>query len=164
MTPLMRVIAPAIALLTALVVQVPMAQSSNASNVVVSAGSSVKIVKTTPTIKMIRPLGPIKGIKPSAWTGKYYYPKWELVRRCIVKRESEGQYNVVSHISSSAGAYQFIRFWKPILAKKLGKPHLAYVPINHWSRVDQDHAFWIVWNNGKGRSNWGPAGARYNCF
>jgi len=164
MTPLMRVIAPAVALLAALVVQVPTAQSSNASNVVVQTGSVVKTVKITPTTKMIRPLGPVNGIRPSAWTGKYYYPKWELVRRCIVKRESEGQYDVVSHVSSSAGAYQFIKFWRSILAHRLGKPYLANIPINHWSRVDQDHAFWIIWNNGKGRSNWGPAGARYNCF
>ena len=164
MTPLMRVIAPVVALLAAFAVQVPTAHSSNASNVVVSAGSVVKTVKITPTRSMIRPLGPVNGMRPSAWTGKYYYPKWELVRRCIVKRESEGQYYVVSHISSSAGAYQFIKFWRPILAHLLGKPYLANIPINHWSRVDQDHAFWIIWNNGKGRSNWGPAGARYNCF
>lgn len=164
MTPFMRVITPAVALLMALVVQVPTAQSSNASNVVVSKGSIVKSVKTTSTIHMIKPLGPINGMKPSAWRGKYYYPKWELVRRCIVKRESEGEYYVVSHISSSAGAYQFIKFWRPILARMMGKPHLANVPINHWSRVDQDHAFWIIWNNGKGKSNWGPAGARYDCF
>jgi hypothetical protein len=164
MTSLMRVITPVIALLAALVVQVPVAQSSNASNVVVSAGSTVKTVKITPTARMIRPLGPVNGMRPSAWTGKYYYSKWELVRRCIVKRESEGQYSVVSHVSSSAGAYQFIKFWRPILAHLLGKPYLANIPINHWSRVDQDHAFWTIWNNGKGRSNWGPAGARYNCF
>ena len=162
MTPIMRVSTPAVALLTALVVQVPMAQSSNASNIKVQAGSVVKTVKTINTVSMIKPYGPIKGIKPSAWTGKYYFPKWELVRRCIVKRESEGLYYVVERNSFASGAYQFMPFWGRILAKKIGHPELANTSIRYWSRVNQDHAFWVIWNNGKGRGNW--SGGRYRCF
>lgn len=102
------------------------------------------------------------GIRASAWTGKGYSPRWENVRKCIVKRESEGQYGVINKGSGAMGAYQFMPNWNNGLAYMIGKPKLRNVPINQWSRVDQDHGFWVAWNNGAGAKHW--SGGRYNCW
>jgi hypothetical protein len=26
--------------------------------------------------------------------------------------------------------------------------------VNRWAKVYQDHAFWLIWDNGKGRHHW----------
>lgn len=101
----------------------------------------------------------IVGVQTSAWKGRGYDPRWENVRKCIVHRESRGNYGAKNRYSSAMGAYQFLdRLWRAPLSRKLNKPKLAHVPIRYWSRLDQDKAFWLVWNNGKGRSNWSLQG------
>lgn len=80
---------------------------------------------------------------------------WENVRKCIVKRESGGDYSARNPYSSAQGAYQFLdNLWRVPLSQKLNKPELAGVPIYRWSRSDQDRAFWLVWDNGAGRMHW----------
>lgn len=104
-----------------------------------------------------------RGVQSSAWQGKGYSPRWENVRKCIVHRESRGVYTAKNRHSSAMGAYQFLdRSWRKPLAKKIHKTELRSVPIRKWSRVDQDRAFWQVWNNGKGRSHW--KGGSYRCW
>lgn len=101
------------------------------------------------------------GVRSSAYVGKYYNPRYEKVRRCIVKRESEGYYRVVNRSSGAAGAYQFMRRTGAYVARKMGRPDLASRPANTWTRFEQDKAFWVLWNHGKGRSHW--AGGRWHC-
>jgi outer membrane biosynthesis protein TonB len=97
----------------------------------------------------------VVGVQASAWTGAGYSPRWENVRKCIVKRESNGQYGARNPSSSAQGAYQFLdNLWRKVLAQKLNKPALAGVPIASWSRIDQDRSFWIVFANGAGKSHW----------
>ena len=93
-------------------------------------------------------------VAASSYRGKYYSPRWERARRCIVWRESRGQYRVVNRSSGAAGAYQFMRRTSNEMARRMGKPWLIGVPASRWSRADQDRAFWMLWNHGKGRSHW----------
>lgn len=104
----------------------------------------------------------VVGIQASAWTGKGYSPRWEGVRKCIVKRESNGRYGAINKSSRAAGAYQFLPAWNRGLAYMIGKPQLKSVPVYKWSRVDQDHGFWAAWRNGAGRHHW--SGGNFNCF
>jgi hypothetical protein len=80
---------------------------------------------------------------------------WENVRKCIVKRESGGNYSARNPYSSAQGAYQFLdNLWRVPLSQKLNKPGLASVPIYKWTRSDQDRAFWLVWDDGAGKMHW----------
>lgn len=80
---------------------------------------------------------------------------WENVRKCIVKRESGGNYSARNPYSSAQGAYQFLdNLWRVPLSQKLNRPELAGVPIYQWSRANQDRAFWLVWDNGAGKMHW----------
>jgi hypothetical protein len=94
-------------------------------------------------------------VTPSAYTGKYYVPWHENIRRCIVRRESKGSYVVVNPRSGAAGAYQFLPRTGDAAAVMIGRPELVGVSASKWSRYVQDKAFWRVWNRGKGRSHWG---------
>lgn len=101
------------------------------------------------------------GVMPSLYTGKYYNARYEKIRRCIVKRESMGYYAVVNRRSGAAGAYQFLRGTSNYVARKMGRNDLVGKSANRWNRLEQDQAFWTLWNNGKGRGHW--AGGRYHC-
>jgi hypothetical protein len=129
--------------------------------VVVKKTTERKVQKVTRTTERKQVAKPVKktvvvsGIRASAWTGKGYNPRWESVRKCIVKRESGGNYMARNPSSSAQGAYQFLNnLWNRPLAEKLNKPELLGLPIASWSRVDQDRAFWLVWANGAGKSHW----------
>jgi hypothetical protein len=97
------------------------------------------------------------GIRSSAYIGKYYSPRHESTRKCIVRRESHGNYRIVSRGGSYRGAYQFNAHLARATAKRMGRSDLVRKPFNHWSRFDQDKAFWTVWNHGRGRGNWPTA-------
>jgi hypothetical protein len=97
------------------------------------------------------------GIRASAYIGKYYSSRHEGTRKCIVRKESHGNYRIVSSGGSYRGAYQFNAHLARATAKRMGRSDLVYKPFNHWSRFDQDKAFWTVWNHGKGRGNWPTA-------
>jgi hypothetical protein len=98
--------------------------------------------------------GSPRDVRSSAYTGKFYSPRYEAVRKCIVHRESRGHYGVVNRYSGAAGAYQVMGPLRRYGAKKMGKPWLAGTPVNRWSRADQDRFFWTVWDHGRGRSHW----------
>ncbi len=91
------------------------------------------------------------GIRSSAYIGKYYSPRHERTRKCIVRKESRGNYRIASRSGRYKGAYQFNAQLARHTAKKMGRPDLANKPINRWSRFEQDKAFWTVWNHGRGR-------------
>ncbi len=97
------------------------------------------------------------GIRASAYVGRYYRSAHEGTRKCIVRKESHGNYRIVSSGGSYRGAYQFNAHLARATAKRMGRSDLVNKPFNHWSRFDQDKAFWTVWNHGKGRGNWPTA-------
>lgn len=77
--------------------------------------------------------------RSSAWV--------EKVRLCIIKRESGGNYRAQNKYSTASGAYQFINStWEAVT----GLPG----PARNYSKATQDRAFYKLFNNGKGKSNW----------
>lgn len=85
----------------------------------------------------------------------------EAFRRCVVKRESEGRYNVVDPSGTWFGAYQFAMGTSNEAARRMGRRDLVGVPANQWSRGEQDAAFYVIYQGGAGRGHW--AGGRYAC-
>ena len=117
----------------------------------------------------------LRGVFKSAYVGTFYDPRYEKKRMCIVKRESNGYYTVVSG-GGYYGAYQFNDGWRKgaaslmykTLKKEVGAANalrlvsaLKARRINKWSRYWQDRAFWTVFNHGRGAANW--AGGRWTC-
>lgn len=117
------------------------------------------------------------GVHASTYTGRHYHPEWEKTRRCIVKRESEGQYDVINPTGSYRGAYQVSHAmakgmgWmiqKELraegvpadIATEIGRT-LRRLPANKWDRFYQDMGFWLVWDDAEGRAHW--ANGRYRC-
>lgn len=99
----------------------------------------------------------MSGIRSSAYVGKYYSSRHEGTRKCIVRKESGGNYRIASRTGKYRGAYQFNANLARHTAKKMGHSDLANKPFNQWSRFHQDKAFWTVWNNGRGRGHWPTA-------
>jgi hypothetical protein len=99
----------------------------------------------------------MSGIRSSAYVGKYYSSRHEGTRKCIVRKESGGNYRIVSSGRSYRGAYQFNAHLARSTARRMGRSELVNKPFNTWSRFDQDKAFWMVWNHGNGRRNWPTA-------
>lgn len=96
----------------------------------------------------------MSGVFRSAYIGKYFDSRYEAKRKCIVRKESGGNYRIRSYSGKYRGAYQFNAGLARATAHKMGRPDLAKKPMNTWSRFDQDKAFWTVWNHGRGASNW----------
>ena len=115
------------------------------------------------------------GFMKSLYQGKWYMPKKEAVRRCIIDRESNFDYEAVSRGGLYRGAYQMSRalaigatwMMQKEVRKEMGDEfvailkHLRQIPTHKWNRYWQDRAFWTVWRKGDGRRHWG-SGAR-NC-
>jgi len=99
----------------------------------------------------------LSGVRSSAYVGRYYSPRHERTRKCIVRKESGGNYRIASRTGKYRGAYQFNANLARHTAKRMGRSDLARTPINRWSRFEQDKAFWMVWNNGRGRGHWPTA-------
>lgn len=111
------------------------------------------------------------GYATSQYKGKWYAPKWESVRKCIMWHESRFNYSSRSKISSAMGSYQFLdNFWRESLvwmmldesgnSKEIKQ--LRQEPISKWSRYYQDRAFFTVWRHGEGSKHWSLQESR--CF
>ena len=81
----------------------------------------------------------------------------DATRRCIMRKESGGNYSIVSKNGTYHGAYQFSRATGDATAKRMGRPDLVGVPVSRWTPAEQDQAFWTLWNHGAGRGNWPTA-------
>lgn len=115
----------------------------------------------------------MRGVMKSLYRGKWFMPKKEKKRRCIVKRESRGNYRAVSAKGIYRGAYQMNRRlavgttyrMQREVAKEMGPraaaevKKLRKIPTQKWNRYWQDRAFWTIWRKGKGASHW-HGGAR----
>jgi hypothetical protein len=118
----------------------------------------------------------MKGYQPSLYRGKWYSPRWENTRKCIMKRESHHNYRAANKSSSARGAYQFLDsqwrnglVWMMIKESKNNKDGLVISikklrnkPIHAWSRYYQDRAFFTAWRHGAGNKHWAYPGSR--CF
>lgn len=115
----------------------------------------------------------LTGYMPSLYTGKWYMPGKEDVRRCIMKRESHANYrssNGVYH-----GAYQMSTalgrgatwMMQAEVKREMGEEGVAIVKAlrkltpNKWNRYWQDRAFWTIWRNGAGSKHW--RGGAHSC-
>jgi hypothetical protein len=121
----------------------------------------------------------MRGIEPSLYRGRFYNKASEAKRLCVVRRESEGHYDVVSSSGSYYGAYQVSRdlargaTWmmlkehKKLMGETAAKKVLAKLrvtPMNKWPRYWQDAAFHTVinWDHTlSGAGHW--AGGRWHC-
>lgn len=116
------------------------------------------------------------GIYPSLYQGKWYSPKHDDFRRCIMKRESRGNYRAANPRSSARGAYQFLDSqWRDGLTYMMIKEErrtdgqkipeirdLRKKPIHKWSRYWQDRAFWTAFRHGDGAHHWHYPGSPCN--
>lgn len=116
------------------------------------------------------------GIFPSLYQGKWFSPKHDSFRRCIMQRESRGNYKAANRTSSARGAYQFLDSqWRDGLVWMMIKeerktngsliPELRELfdrPIHKWSRYYQDRAFWTAFRFGDGAHHWHYPGSPCN--
>src|SRR6056297_1327096 len=106
----------------------------------------------------------MKGFERSLYQGKWYMPKKESIRRCIMDRESNHRYRAVSAGGMYRGAYQMNRALARgasfMMQKEVKKQmpeavsqvrKLRKIPTQQWSRYWQDRAFWTIWRKGKGK-------------
>lgn len=128
------------------------AAPSPTTNTVASASAAAPSAARNPRVSRS-----MRGVRPSAYVGKRYSPRHERTRRCIVRKESGGNYRIKSPGGYYRGAYQFNPGLARATAKRMGRPKMSRKPMNTWSRYYQDRAFWMVWNKGKGRGHWPTA-------
>jgi hypothetical protein len=117
----------------------------------------------------------MRGYEPSLYQGKWFMPKKEERRRCIMDRESNNSYRAVSAGGVYRGAYQMNRglaigathMMMKEVRREMGEPgvqalrQLRKIPTQQWNRYWQDRAFWTIWRKGKGAFHW--RGGAYGC-
>lgn len=108
----------------------------------------------------------LTGWMPSLYTGKWFMPGKEDVRRCILDRESN--FNYRSTNGTYHGAYQMSSalargatwMMQAEVRKEMGDEGVAIVQAlrkltpNKWNRYWQDRAFWTIWRDGAGARHW----------
>jgi hypothetical protein len=113
-----------------------------------------------------------KGIMKSLYRGKWFVKKADDNRRCIMRRESHGNYKAVSAQGLYRGAYQMGRglavgathMMQREVRKEMGAEGVAILkklrktPTQQWNRYWQDRAFWTIWDRGDGRGHWRSVG------
>lgn len=118
---------------------------------------------------------PAAAVDNSHYRGLWFNDNHESTRRCIVWRESRGEYGAVSRTGKYRGAYQFSPeltvgvtwMMQPEVRKERGKDGLLLMrklrstPMNRWEPYWQDRAFWTVWRHGKGKQHWNST--RHRC-
>ena len=97
---------------------------------------------------------------PGLWPGQGEAAV-EKVRQCIIQRESGGDYGIADPTRRWFGAYQFQLGISNLAARRMKRPELIGIPASEWEPADQDAAFYLIYNRGRGRKHW--AGGRYPC-
>ena len=117
----------------------------------------------------------MRGFRPSLYQGRWFMPKREDVRRCIMDRESNHDYRAVSAGGLYRGAYQMSRplaigathMMMAEVRREMGDPgvemlrQLRKLPTQQWNRYWQDRAFWTIWRDGEGKRHW--RGGAWGC-
>lgn len=104
-----------------------------------------------------------KALKDSQYRGFHYEKRWEGYRKCVMARESGGNYK--SNGSFGSGAYQFVQGTWDSAMKQANKPEWIGVRPHKAPPYVQDEAFWIKANpypkkkGLHGRSHWSAAHA-----
>ncbi len=115
----------------------------------------------------------LMGFLPSLYTGKWFMPGQEDVRRCITLREAHANYRATN--GTYHGAYQMSEaladgaawMMQAEVRKEMGAEGVRIVEAlrrttpNNWNRYWQDRAFWTIWRNGAGAKHW--AGGAHSC-
>lgn len=119
----------------------------------------------------------MSGVRASTYKGRYYSASADRARRCILMRESHGNYAAVNPTGSYQGGYQVSRdlgigaTWmmldehKLLLGPKRAKHMLAKLrgkPVSEWNRYWQDSLFFTVFNASgpaSGARHWHLAGS-----
>jgi hypothetical protein len=115
-----------------------------------------------------KPQTPRAAVDNSTYRGLWFNEKDEHIRRCIIRRESNGLYDAVSRTGKYRGAYQMSPelgvgvtwMMQPEVREELGTEGLELMrklrvtPVNKWDPYWQDRAFWTVWRYGKGKHHW----------
>jgi hypothetical protein len=109
----------------------------------------------------------MKGFEGSLYRGKWFMPKKEKIRKCIMDRESNHRYRAVSAGGTYRGAYQMNRglargatfMMQREVKKEMPEAvsqvkRLRKIPTQQWNRYWQDRAFWTIWRKGKGKHHW----------
>lgn len=116
----------------------------------------------------------------SLYQGRHYVDRHNHKRICVRARESKHDYRAVSKSGRYRGAYQF----SPELARgaawmiqrelrATGTPKRQAIAIgqalrahrmNKWAPFYQDLAFWLVWDQGEGRSHWRATVPGTSCW
>jgi hypothetical protein len=115
----------------------------------------------------------LMGFMPSLYLGKWFMPGNEDVRRCIMLRESNGNYRATS--GTYHGAYQMSSalargatwMMQKEVRKEMGEEGVKILEAlrsttpNTWNRYWQDRAFWTIWRGGAGAGHW--RGGAHSC-
>ena len=83
-------------------------------------------------------------LKDSQYVGWHYEKKWEPYRKCIMARESGGNYKVDGPYGS--GAYQLVIATSDVAAKRAGYPEWVGTRAHKMPPYVQDELFWILAN------------------
>jgi hypothetical protein len=122
----------------------------------------------------------MRGIEPSLYRGEFFTPSTEPRRKCIVKRESEGRYDVrggggnryfgayqMNDALADGATWMMLDEHKRILGNESARELMAELrdtPVTQWTRYWQDAAFYTIYNwesPGSGAAHW--AGGRWSC-
>jgi hypothetical protein len=87
-------------------------------------------------------------------------PEVERFRKRIINRESGGNYRIADRKERWFGAYQFSLQTSNEAARRMRRLDLVGVPANRWADEDQDAAFYLIYNKGRGKQHWRTAKRR----
>ena len=112
----------------------------------------------------------MRGGTASLYKGPEYVAEDNQRRVCIRFFESRHAYGAKTDPGKYRGAYQFSPAmgvgagWmvqKSLREQGVPKWQAIYIgrilrtePVNRWAKLYQDHAFWLIWDNGNGRHHW----------
>jgi len=138
------------------------------------------VVAAGPQVDPIQ-VGPKTHESPvSLYQGRHYVDRHNHTRICVRQRESKHDYRAVSRTGRYRGAYQFSpelargAAWMiqaelratgtpRDVARHIGK-RLRSHSMNKWAPFWQDFAFWVVWDEGEGRSHWAATVPGTGCW
>ena len=89
-------------------------------------------------------------------------PAVERARECLLDREGGRDYQAEDPSHQWFGAYQFQLRTSNFAARRMRRPDLLGVPASRWAPEDQDAAFYVVYDRGRGKQHW--AGGNFPCF
>jgi hypothetical protein len=114
----------------------------------------------------------------SLYVGRHYHQRYEKLRKCIRLKESRNAYGANNGTGKYRGAYQLsinmrigaswmiqkeLRLTLPERSAKRIGAQLRNTHANNWHPFWQDMAFWIIWNDGAGRSHWAQTNTMRGC-